>query len=62
MPRADYWQDLSAPPLEPLKKRGRIYRTGLIAKGTQQAHRFPRYSADTITLPGTWQRTRDAHC
>jgi len=43
-----------------LEKRGRIYRSGLIAKGTSQARRFPRYSADTITLPDTWQSTRDA--
>jgi hypothetical protein len=42
-----------------LEKRGRIYRTGLIAKGT---HRFPPCSADTITLPDTRQRTRDGDC
>jgi len=29
-----------------LEKRGRIYRSGLVAKGTPQAHRFPRHPAE----------------
>ncbi len=31
-----------------LEKRGRIYRSGLVAKGTPQAHRFPRHPAEMI--------------
>jgi hypothetical protein len=31
-----------------LEKRGLIYRTGSFAKGTQEAHRSPRYSANVF--------------
>jgi hypothetical protein len=41
-------QDTVQPKQRSLEKRGRIYRSGLVAKGTAQAHRFPRHPAEMI--------------
>ena len=41
-------QDTVQPKQRSLEKRGRIYRSGLVAKGTPQAHRFPRHPAEII--------------
>src|SRR5580658_9893367 len=41
-------QDTVRPKQRSLEKRGRIYRSGLVAKGTPQAHRFPRHPAEMI--------------
>ena len=41
-------QDTVQPKQRSLEKRGRIYRSGLVAKGTPQAHRFPRHPAEMI--------------
>src|SRR5271163_4357722 len=45
-----------------LGKRGLIYRTGSLAKGTIEAHRSPRCSAKCVYSPSNLQRTRDEDC
>jgi hypothetical protein len=41
-------QDTVQPKQRSLEKRSRIYRSGLVAKGTAQAHRFSRHPAEMI--------------
>src|SRR6516225_7579557 len=45
-----------------LGKRGLIYRTGSLAKGTTEAHRSPRCPAKCVYSPSNLQRTRDGCC
>src|SRR5215831_18241427 len=45
-----------------LGKRGLIYRTGSLAKGTKEAHRSPRCSATSVYSLSNPQRTRNASC